>query len=77
MGSWVERTSSKVVGGGLGQARLQLTDPGRQWIADWSVLHSRADKPGGTIGELDRPVTQGSSSRTQSLKPLIENTCGG
>ena len=51
MGSWAERTQGKVAAGGPGRARLQLTDPARWWIVDWAVLHSRADKLGGTTGE--------------------------
>ena len=54
MDSWAERTQGKVAAGGPGRARLQLTDPARWWIVDWAVLHSSADKLGGTIGERDR-----------------------
>ena len=46
-----ERTCSKTAAGGPGQARQQLADPVRQWLADWVVPHSNADKPGGTTGE--------------------------
>ena len=31
-------------------------------LADRAVPHSRADKPGGTTGEQDRPTTQGPSA---------------
>ena len=60
MGSWVERTCGKVVAGaraadyGAGWARLQLADPGRQWLVDPGVPHSHTDKPGGTKGEQNR-----------------------
>ena len=48
IGSWVERTPGKVVAGrpsevadcGTGQARLQLADPTRWWLADPEAPHS-------------------------------------
>ena len=45
MGNQVEKTSSEVAAGGLGQARW--------WLVDWAVSHLGADKPGGTTGEQD------------------------
>ena len=63
MGSQVERTRSKEVAGrpskvvdcGMGQARLQLADPTRRWLADPAAPHSCIDKLGGTAGERSRP----------------------
>ena len=57
--SWAERTQGKVVAGrptevvdcGAGQARLQLSDPTRWWMADLAAPHSPIDKPGGMAGE--------------------------
>ena len=51
MGNQVEKTSSEVAAGGLGQARW--------WLADWAVPHSHADKPGGTTREQDRLCNPG------------------
>ena len=58
MGSWAERTHRKAVAGGplevadcgMGQARLQLADPTRWWLADPEAPHSHTDKPGGMAG---------------------------
>ena len=36
-------------------AQWWLADLARQWISDWAVPHSRADKLGGKTGERDRP----------------------
>ena len=63
MGSWAERTRSKAAAGGLsevadcgmGQARLQLADPTRWWLADPAAPHSLIDKLGGMAGERSRP----------------------
>ena len=38
-------------GGGMRQARLQLEDPTRWWLAAPEAPHSRIDKLGGTAGE--------------------------
>ena len=62
MGNRVERTYSKVVAGGpsevvdcgTGQARLQLADPKRWWLADPAAPHWHIDKPGGTGQEQNR-----------------------
>ena len=43
MGSWAERTHGKAAAGGPGWAR--------QWLVESVVLHSSADKPGGTTRE--------------------------
>ena len=51
MGSQVERTHSKVVAGGLGQAR--------QWLVEQAVPHLHADKRGVKTGEQDRPCNPG------------------
>ena len=62
MGSQVERTHSKVVAGGLGQAR--------QWLVEQAVPHLHADKLGGTTGERDRPRNAGfqpGKSKPQNL----------
>ena len=85
MGSRAERTRGKVAAGGpsevadcgTGQARLQLADPTRWWLADPAAPHLHMDKPGGTAGSEADHATQGSSTGKQSLKPLIENTHGG
>ena len=42
---------SKVADCGTGQARLQLADPTRWWLADPVAPHSHLDKPRGTAGE--------------------------
>ena len=55
--------------GGTGQAVQMLADP--------EAPHSHIDKLGQTVGSKADHVTQGSSAGKQSLKPLIENTCGG
>ena len=55
----VRRTHGKVAAGGpskvadygMGQARLQLADPTRWWLADPVAPHSCIDKPGGMAGE--------------------------
>ena len=46
--------------GQLGQRRPKArwnwrTRWAKQWLADWAVPHSCADKPEGTTGEQDRP----------------------
>ena len=59
MGSRVERTHGKAAAGGpgevvdcgTGQARLQLADPTRWWLADPVAAHSRTDKLGGMAEE--------------------------
>ena len=56
------RTRSKVVAGGpskvvdcgTGQARLQLADPTKWWLADPVAPHLRIDGPGGMAGERSR-----------------------
>ena len=85
MGRRVERTGGKAAAGGpsevadcgMGQARLQLADPTRWWLADPAAPHSRIDKRGGRRGSEADHTTQGSSTGKQSLKPLAENTQGG
>ena len=59
MGSRAEQTRGKAGGQGGG---WQTWPGGRLRTADWVVPYSRADKPGGTTGEQDRPTTQGSST---------------
>ena len=67
MGSWAERTHRKAVAGGplevadcgMGQARLQLADPTRWWLADPVAPYLCIDKPGGTAGEQNRPHNPG------------------
>ena len=57
-GSQVEKTCSKaaadgpskVADCGTGQARLQLADPTRWWLADPAAPHWPIDKLGGTAG---------------------------
>ena len=51
MGSQAERTHSKAVARGPGQARWRLVEQARQRLVDWVVPHSHADKLGGTTGE--------------------------
>ena len=57
------QTSRRDGDGQLGRsgltARQQLEDRATWWLADWAVPHSRADKPGGTTGEQDRPCNPG------------------
>ena len=69
MGSLAEKTRDKVVPGGpskvadcgAGQVRLQLAarqqlvDPARWRLVEQMVPHLLTDKPGGTIGEQNRP----------------------
>ena len=70
MGSHKERTHGKVAAGGpskvadcgMGQARLQLADPTRWWLADPEAPHLHMDKPGGTAGSEADHATQGSST---------------
>ena len=69
MGRRVERTGGKAAAGGpsgvadcgMGQARLQLADPTRWWLADPAAPHSRIDKRGGRRGSEADHTTQGSS----------------
>ena len=66
----VERTCGKAAAGRpsevvdcrMGQARLQLADPTRRWLADPEAPHSCLDKLAGTAGERADRATQGSSS---------------
>ena len=59
MGSWGREDHSKAVAGGpsevadcgTGQARLQLADPIRWWLADPAVPYSPIDRLGGTAVE--------------------------
>ena len=60
MGSWavaralgkgVAGRPSEVVDCGVGQARLQLTDPTKWWVTDPAAPHLCIDKPGETAGE--------------------------
>ena len=44
---------------GTGQARLQLADPTKWWLADPAAPHSCIDKPGGMAGERSRPHNPG------------------
>ena len=72
MAAGVERTHSNTAGPsemvdcGMGQARLQLADPTRWWLADPVAPHSHIDKSGGTAGEWQWSqadcTTQGSST---------------
>ena len=63
MDSQAERTRSKAAAGkpskvadcGMGQARLQLADPTRWWLADPVAPHSHINRLGGTAGERSRP----------------------
>ena len=45
---------SKVADCGTGQARLQLADPTRWWVADPAAPYLHIDKTGGTAGEQSR-----------------------
>ena len=75
MGSQVERTHRKAAAGGphevadcgMGQARLQLADPTRWWLADPMAPHSRIDKLGGMVGERNRLCNPG--LQHQEIKP--------
>ena len=73
-GSWTGRTRNKAVAGRpsevadpvrwrtverMRQARLQLADPTRWWLADPAAPHLHIDKPGGTAGEQGRPCNPG------------------
>ena len=59
MGSWVERTQGRAAASGpceetdcgTGQARLQLADPTRWWLADPVASHLCIDKRGGSDPE--------------------------
>ena len=70
MGSRVGRTRGKAAAGGprevadcgMGQARLQLTEPTGWWLADPVATHSLIDKPEGTAGSETDCETQGSST---------------
>ena len=62
MGSRMERTRSKVVA----SRPSEVADCG----VGWAKLQQLVDR----VMDL---ATQGSSSGKLSLKPLIENTCGG
>ena len=70
-----ERTPGKAAAGkpseeadcGVGQARLQIADPTRWWLADPVAPHSHIDKPGGTEGEQSRPRNPGLQCR--EIKP--------
>ena len=71
MGSHKERTHGKVAAGGpskvadcgMGQARLQLADPTRWWLADPVAPHSHIDK----AGERNRPHNPG--LQRKEIKP--------
>ena len=75
MAAGAERTHGKAAAGGprevvdcgAGQARLQLADPTRWWLADPAAPHSHIDKPGGTAGEQSRPHNTGLQRR--EIKP--------
>ena len=79
MGSGAERTHSKAAAGrpsevadcGAGQARLQLADPTRWWLADPAAPHLNIDKPGGTAGKRNRPHNPGLQHR--EIKPQISD----
>ena len=49
----------------------------RQWLEDWAVPHSHADKPGGTTREWDRPQNLGFQHREIKPQSLTEKTCKG
>ena len=66
---------SKVADCATGQARLQLADPTRWWLADPVAPHSRLDKSGGTVGERSRPRNPGIQQGGNKTSNLIENTC--
>ena len=54
---------------GAGQARRQLADPTRWWLADPAAPHSHIDRPGGTAGEQNRlrnPGLQGGEIKSQT-----------
>ena len=62
---------------GMGQARLQLADHTRWWLADPAAPHFRIDKPGGRVGERSRLRNPG--LQLGEIKPqtsLIVNTVG-
>ena len=75
----MERTHGKAAAGGpskeadcgMGQARLQLADRTRWWLADPAVPHSHIDKPGGTAGEQSRLHNTG--LQCGEIKPQISN----
>ena len=81
MGSRLERTRGKSAAGGpskvadcgTGQARLQLTDPTRWWLADPAAPHSCTDKLGGMAGEQSRQHnpggTKGGNFQHGEIKP--------
>ena len=47
-------------------------------VADWTVPHSRADKPGGTTGVQDRQCKPGLQGRqNKASEPLAVKICGG
>ena len=59
--------ASKVADYGKGQARLQLADPTRWWLADPAAPYSHVDKLGGTVGEQSRLHNPGLQHR--EIKP--------
>ena len=75
MDSQAERTRSKAAAGkpskvadcGMGQARLQLADPTRWWLADPVASHSHIDKQGGMARKRSRPHNPGLQCR--EIKP--------
>ena len=58
---------SKVEDCGTGEARLQLADPTRWWLADPAAPHSHIDKSGGMAGEQSRLRNPGLQLR--EIKP--------
>ena len=69
MGSRAERTRGRAGAGGpeaadcgMGQARLQIADPTRWWLADPAAPHSCLDKPGGMQGSEVYQAAWGSNS---------------
>ena len=78
MDSQAERTRSKAAAGkpskvadcGMGQARLQLADPTRWWLADPVAPHSRIDRLGGTAGERNRLRNPGIQHRGNKASNL-------
>ena len=78
MGSRAERTCGKAVAGrpsegvdcGAEQARLQLADPTRWWLADPTAPHLHTDKQGGMVVEQSRqckPRAPGRGKKASNL----------
>ena len=77
MGRRVERTGGKAAAGGpsevadcgMGQARLQLADPTRWWLADPAAPHLRIDKPDKWQGAKQTEQPRAPAPGNKALNP--------